>query len=149
MRKDFQFEPLQRGVIWAKLSLTAGQVAELAGVSQRQVTYGKRRGFLVAAGTNPERLNGTDVDLCVLMKQPLNAGIPLRRAVDMAHDYLQDELMQQAGLPNFSAEELTDVREKLVGASSSIDLVLSIFDQLADEAGLPAERDEADTAALT
>ncbi len=109
-------EPPNRGALWLRLALTPTQVAELCGVSPRQVLYWTRAGYITAAPGNPGRYNGNAVDLCLLIKQGRAAGLPLERAAAAARDYLTGEAGAQAGLAHLGREALLEVRGQLVAA---------------------------------
>ena len=73
-----------RGARWTQLALTRTQLAALCRVSVRQVSYWARQGYIMPASERDDRYNGDAVDLCVLIRQALRAGVPLHRAVPLA-----------------------------------------------------------------
>jgi DNA-binding transcriptional MerR regulator len=77
--RDFSFSPPNRGALWSMLALTKTQLAEICGLTTRQVSHWTSQGYITTSGRNPERYNGDAVDLCVLIKQGLASGIPLKR----------------------------------------------------------------------
>jgi DNA-binding transcriptional MerR regulator len=96
--KDFTLAPPNRGALWSSLALTKTQLADLCGLTTRQVSHWTSQGYINASGRNPERYNGDAVDFCVLIKQGLQHGLPLRRAVALARAYASDELARQPGM---------------------------------------------------
>jgi len=142
MSNQFAFTPPNRGALWAGLLLTKTQLAELSGLTMRQVSHWTSRGYLTTSARNPHRYNGDAIDLCALIAQGLAHGIPLRRAVAMARSYLAGELTQEPGLGAIAPQDLRDVREKLALAEASVALVLESVEPLVREAP-PAESGEA------
>ena len=128
--KDFTFAPPNRGALWSSLALTKTQLADLCGLTTRQVSHWTSQGYITASGRNPERYNGDAVDFCVLIKQGLQHGLPLRRAVAMARAYSSDELARQPGMVAIVPPSLLDIREKLRGAEASIAAVLQAVEPL-------------------
>lgn len=122
--KGFTFVPPNRGALWSSLALTKTQLAELCGLTTRQVSHWTSQGYIAATGRSPDRYNGTAVDLCVLIKQGLNSGIPLRRSVALARSYVAAELIRQPSMGVIEPPALLDIREKLQGAEASISAVL-------------------------
>ena len=138
----FRFTPPNRGALWSRLALTKSQLAELCGITVRQASHWTSRGYIVAAGREPERYNGDAVDTCVLIKQALDHGIPLGRAVKLTRAYLTEELTRQPGARMIVPPTLLDMREKLRGAEASIEAVLQVVEPL-----VPRERDTAQAGA--
>ena len=94
------FTPPDHGALWLRLRLTKRQVAELAGVTERQVGYWTARGYLPTAAGAAGGYNGDAVDLCALIRGALAQGVSLRTAVARANRTLVDEL---AGHPALAA----------------------------------------------
>lgn len=128
--RDFTFSPPNRGALWSMLALTKTQLAEICNLTTRQVSHWTSQGYITTSGRNPERYNGDAVDLCILIKQGLNNGVPLKRSVRMARQYVADELAQQPVMSVIEPPALIDIREKLRGAESSIAMVLEVVSAL-------------------
>ncbi len=108
-------EPPNRGALWLSLALTQAQLAKLCGVSKRQVQHWTKLGYLT---TRPgsDHYNGNAVDLCLLIRQELDQGLSLNRAVAVARDYLADAAHQRPSLATLGPEALLEIREQLVAA---------------------------------
>lgn len=128
--KDLPLAPPNRSALWSSLQITKTQLAELCGLTTRQVSHWTSQGYLMAAGRNPDRYNGDAIDLCVLVKQGLMSGVPLKRSVAMAREYITHELRQQPSLAVIVPPTLLDIREKLRGAEASIGTVLQVIEPL-------------------
>ena len=128
--KEFAFVPPNRGALWSSLALTKTQLAELCGLTTRQISHWTSQGYITAAGREPERYNGNAIDICVLIKQALANGVPLRRAVALARGYIADELIRQPAAQIIVPPTLLDMREKLRGAEASIAAVLEVVEPL-------------------
>jgi DNA-binding transcriptional MerR regulator len=128
--RDFTFSPPNRGALWSMLALTKTQLAEICNLTTRQVSHWTSQGYITTSGRNPERYNGDAVDLCILIKQGLSNGVPLRRSVRMAREYVANELAQQPVMSVIEPPALVDIREKLRGAESSIAMVLEVVSAL-------------------
>ncbi len=122
------FTPPNRGAIWANLELTKAQVAKLCGVTVRQVSHWTNRGYLVAAGQDPERYNGDAIDMCLLIKQGLDQDVPLHRAVAAARAFISEELRQQPDAQAIAPPTLVDMLEKLKGAGASIEAIIEVVE---------------------
>lgn len=131
--RNFTFVPPNRGALWSMLALTKTQLAEICGLTTRQVSHWTGQGYITTSGRNPERYNGDAVDLCVLIKQGLLSGIPLKRSVVMAREYIAQELARQPGMTLIEPPALLDIREKLRGAGASIAAVLEVVSALVPE----------------
>lgn len=128
--KDFSLTSPNRGALWSSLALTKTQLAELCGLTTRQISHWTSQGYITASGRNPERYNGDAIDFCVLIKQGLQSGLPLRRSVALARSYIADELARQPGMGAIVPPSLLDIREKLRGAEASIVAVLQAVEPL-------------------
>ncbi|MDP9374971.1 MAG: hypothetical protein M3Q65_21485 [Chloroflexota bacterium] len=128
------FTPPNRGAIWANLDFTKAQLAKLCGVTTRQVSHWVSRGYLVAAGQEPERFNGHVIDMCLLIKQGLDQDVPLRRAVADARAFISEELRQQPDAQDLAPPTLVDMLEKLKGAGASIEAIIQVVEPLASRA---------------
>ena len=141
--RDFTFSPPNRGALWSMLALTKTQLAELCELTTRQVSHWTNQGYITTSGRNPERYNGDAVDLCILIKQGLMNGVPLKRSVRIAREYVAGELRDQPEMRVFEPPALIDIREKLRGAGTSIETVLQVVDALIprDVEGAPVDSD--------
>ena len=146
---DFTFTPPNRGALWSSLALTKSQLAELCGITVRQASHWTSRGYIVPACREPERYNGNAVDTCVLIKQALDHGLPLGRAVARMRAYLAEEMTRQPGAGAIVPPTLLDMREKLRGAEASITAVLQVVEPLVPRhvETVPLPEDVADSAA--
>ena len=128
--RDFTFSPPDRGALWPMLALTKAQLAELCDLTTRQVRYWASRGYIATSGRSPGRYGGDAVDLCVLIKQGLDNGVPLRRAVRLAREYLAAELRGQPGLRAIRPPAVLAIREELRMAGAAIASVRQVADAL-------------------
>lgn len=124
-----------RGALWARLALTETQLAELTGLTFRQVSHWRKRGYLMVATEHPDRFSGDAVDLCVLLKQARQAGVPVHRAVDLARAYIAAELAGQLDPEGYATASLTAVATDLHAAQRAIAETLAVLDQVAPEEG--------------
>lgn len=129
-QKDVRLSPPNRGALWSSLQITKTQLAELCGLTTRQVSHWTSQGYIMAAGRSPDRYNGDAIDLCVLVKQGLLSGLPLKRSVALAREYITNELRRQPGMVAIVPPSLLDIREKLRGADASITAVLQVIEPL-------------------
>ena len=60
---DFPFTPPNRGAIWMRLALNASQVANLCGVTLRQVIHWADREYLPRSPHDPSAFTGHAVDV--------------------------------------------------------------------------------------
>ncbi len=127
---DVSLTPPDRGAIWSSLALTQTQLAELCGLTVRQVGHWTSRGYITTSRRHPERYNGNSIDLCLLIKQGLRRGLPLRRAVRTAHDYVGNELARQPDLKAIEPPVLLDLRETLRNIESSASTLLRAVEPL-------------------
>jgi hypothetical protein len=134
-RSPVSLTPPNRGAIWANLALSKSQLAKLCGVTPRQVAHWASRGYLVAAGQDPQRFNGNAIDMCLLIKQGLDQDLPLHRAVAQARAFINDELLRQPVVKVIEPPSLIDMLEKLRGAGASIEAVIQVVEPLALRAG--------------
>ncbi len=128
--KETTLKAPNRGALWSSLALTKTQLAELCGLTTRQITHWTTQGYIVPTGRDRERYNGDAIDLCVLIKQGLSSGLPLKRSVALARAFIADELTRQPGMAAIEPLALLDVREKLRGAEASIAAVLQVVEPL-------------------
>jgi DNA-binding transcriptional MerR regulator len=126
---QFRFDPPNRRQIWRDLSLTMSQAAALTGVSERQIQHWMDRGYVEAAPHGARKIGGAGLDAILLIKQARAAGIPLRHAAPMAHDYLSREASSalDADMARWAAR---DLRERLAAARDGIEAVQHILDSV-------------------
>jgi hypothetical protein len=82
---------VDRGVLWQRLALTQTQLAQLAGLSQRQVSRWAAHGLLPASSGLPGRYNGPDVERVILMQRAVARGYRPTRAAQLADEALARE----------------------------------------------------------
>ena len=128
--RDFTLTSPNRGALWSTLALTKTQLAELCGLTTRQISHWTSQGYIVTSGRNPERYNGDAIDLCVLIKQGLLNGIPLRRSVALAREHIAAELARQPGMRAIEPPALLEIRDRLRGAEAAIATVLEVVTPL-------------------
>jgi DNA-binding transcriptional MerR regulator len=85
------FTPIDRGMLWGHLRLNASQLAELTGVSLRQVMFWSDQGYLPHVPGDARSFTGVGIDTALLLVQARAAGIGLKRAAVLARQYLSDE----------------------------------------------------------
>ncbi len=135
--RNFTFTPPNRGALWSMLALTKTQLAEICGLTTRQVSHWTMQGYITTSGRVKDRYNGEAVDLCILIKQGLSGGMPLKRSVRMAREHLAAELALQPGMRAIAPPALLDMREELRGAQSSINTVLQAVSALVPPDAMP------------
>ena len=116
--------PPNRSALWSSLALTKAQLAELCGITTRQVSHWTLRGYITTAERHPDRYNGEAIDLCVLIKQGLSNGLPLRRSVMQARAFIADGDSRQPRVNTIAPPALLDIRDQLRAAESAIHSVL-------------------------
>jgi len=126
-------------VLWARLALTATQLSQLTGASRRQVEWWRHRGYLTPSPEQPDRFSGDAVTLALLIKQGLDAGLPLNRAYRLATRHLAAQLAE--GLLEVTPPEgasnqrsLADLEQKLLATQNTIGLVLEVISPLVKRA---------------
>lgn len=87
----FEFQIPNRTKMWRDLALTMSQAAALTGVSERQIQHWMDRGYIVPRDPGTRKIDGGNLDMIAVIRQARAAGIPLRRAVDMAREFLNNE----------------------------------------------------------
>ncbi len=122
--------PPNRGALWLNLALTKTQLAELCGLTTRQIGYWTQRGYLSTSPSHPDRYNGNAVDLCLLIKRGLDQGLTFQRALSHARRVLAEELTGQRGLDSLDAPQLQGIREQLASAVAGMSLVLQSVEPL-------------------
>jgi DNA-binding transcriptional MerR regulator len=136
---DFHFEPPDRRQSWRNLSLTMSQAAALTGVSERQIQHWMDKGYVEPALHGARKIGGAGLDAIMLIKQARAAGIPLRQAVPMAHDYLSREASNalDSDLARWAAR---DLRERLAAAHEGIEAVQRVLDSVDSPDGKEARQ---------
>jgi DNA-binding transcriptional MerR regulator len=119
---DFRFRPPDRRELWSKLALTMSQAAALTGVSERQIQHWMDQGYIAPSSQGTRKINGEGLDKILLIRQARSAGIPLRRAVSMAQEYLKGKVSD--GLEaEMASIALTDLQQQLRTLRTGIDSV--------------------------
>ena len=72
--------------------------------------------------------------MVLLIKQGLDQGVPLHRAVAAARSYISEELRQQPDAQAIAPPTLVDMLEKLKGAGASIEAIIQVVEPLASRA---------------
>jgi DNA-binding transcriptional MerR regulator len=124
--ESFEFLPPNRVKMWRELALTMSQAASLTGVSERQIQHWMDRGYLDAHDAGTRKISGDNLDTIVLIRQARLAGVPLRRSVVLAREYLRRE--RRDGLDGIVAtsavdslvEQLTSMKVGLDGLESML-----------------------------
>jgi DNA-binding transcriptional MerR regulator len=115
----FEFRAPNRAKMWRDLALTMSQAASLTGVSERQIQHWMDRGYIKPTRPGTRKINGENLDMIVLVRQARVAGVPLRRAVHLAREFLQSE--QHAGLDGqVSSSTVDTLVEQLTTLRSGI-----------------------------
>ena len=129
--------PPNRSALWSSLALTKAQLASLCGVTTRQVSHWTLKGYIATSSHHPDRYSGEAIDLCVLVKQGLDQGLPLRRAVGQARAFLADDRELRPVLGAIEPMALADIYPRLQGAQDSLSSVLEVVEPL-----IPRQPDE-------
>jgi len=130
---DFQLLPPDRGRIWGDLALTIRQAAAVTGVSPRQIQHWLDRGYLPPSVRGTRRISGNGLDLISLIHQARRAGIPLRRAVTLAQDFMTKMQVDPLSQMDIGQEVASDLAEKLTAAMVAIQAVRSVMKELEPE----------------
>jgi DNA-binding transcriptional MerR regulator len=123
MSREHTLTPPNRGALWLNLALTKTQLADLCGLSTRQIGYWTQRGYLSTSPSHPDHYNGNAVDLCALIKQGLDQGLRFQHALGHARRVLTEEVTGQRGLDSLDAQQLQAIREQLASAVAGMSLV--------------------------
>lgn len=126
---DFRFRPPDRRALWRNLALTMSQAAALTGVSERQIQHWMDQGYIAPSTQGTRKINGDSLDKIILIRQARTAGIPLRRAVSMARDYLTEEASGRLEA-EIAPPLLSDLSEKLGSLRSGIETVEDLIHQI-------------------
>lgn len=130
MKHDFRFQPVEIGVLWGNLRLTQAQVVQLCGVTRRQFGHWVSRGYVVPASHTPQRFGAQAIEQVVLIKQALDAGFPLQRAVRMANAYLAGRQAAGTRDGSFPTPAFVELEGRLLAAEASIHRVLDLLQVL-------------------
>ena len=135
-----EFAAVDRGAVWARLALTINQVSELTGLSRRQLSHWVTRGYLTPANSDPVLFNGTAVEQAMYIKQALDAGLSVRRAVAAANRYLGDQLHNEPALKLIRTPVVVDMEAKVRSAHAALSVLLDVLAPAADQQ-LAAQRE--------
>lgn len=128
--KPAALTPPNRSALWSSLALTKAQLAELCGVTTRQVSHWTLKGYVATSSHHPDRYGGEAIDLCVLVKQGLDQGLPLRRAVGQARAFLSADRELRPVLGAIEPMALADIHARLQGAQDAVSAVLQVVEPL-------------------
>ena len=137
MAERARLTPPNRGTLWASLALTTAQLATLTGLTERQVRYWAAQGYLPRSTRDPERYSGDTVDMALLIKQGLGAGLTVRQAARRARAYLAAERSRQPDLHALDAAALATVATWVAQADEAVRQVLAVVAPLAPPAEAP------------
>ena len=127
-----QVTPPDRRRMWRNLALTMSQASALTGVSERQIQHWMDRGYISPATAGTRKLSGESVDTIVLILQARAAGIPLRRAVPMAREYVRREAAGALDT-GIAPAVMQEIHEQLDAVRAGIDAVQQkIYDMEVD-----------------
>jgi DNA-binding transcriptional MerR regulator len=115
--------------MWKSLVLTMSQAAALTGVSERQIQHWMDRGYIKPAADGQRRITGETLDCIVLIRQARTAGVPLRLAAPMAHDYLQREAAEALEARG-AWDALTDLESQLRNLRAATDDVMRALESI-------------------
>jgi DNA-binding transcriptional MerR regulator len=127
---DFHLRPPDRGRMWGDLALTIRQAAAVTGVSPRQIQHWLDRGYLPPSVKGNRRISGNGLDLISLIYQARAAGIPLRRAVPLAQEFLARIQGDPLSQMDIGKEVVFDLQEKIRAAMVAIESVRRVMEQL-------------------
>lgn len=127
---DFELRPPNRGQMWSTLALTIRQAAAVTGVSPRQIQHWLDRGYLVPSVKGTRRISGNALDLVCLIHQARLAGIPLRKAVPLAQEYLAEISSDPLSQMDIGREVISDLENKIRAAMVAIDEVRLVLEQV-------------------
>ena len=125
--------PPNRAALWASLALTETQVATLCGLSQRRIKRWAQRGYLPRSPRAPGRYSGAAVDMALLIKQGLGAGLLLGQSVEQARAYLAAERTRQPDLHTLDPAALAMVATRIAQANAAARQVLDVVAPLAPQ----------------
>ncbi len=128
--KPATLTPPNRSALWSRLALTKAQLAELCGVTTRQVSHWTLKGYISTSSHHPDRYSGEAIDLCSLVKQGLDQGLPLRRAVGQARAFLSADREHRPVVGGIEPMALADIHVRLQGAQDALTTVLQVVEPL-------------------
>jgi hypothetical protein len=128
--KPATLTPPNRSALWSRLALTKAQLAELCGVTTRQVSHWTLKGSIGTSSHHPDRYSGEAIDLCTLVKQGLDQGLPLRRAVGQARAFLSADREHRPVVGGIEPMALADIHVRLQGAQEALTTVLQVVEPL-------------------
>jgi DNA-binding transcriptional MerR regulator len=126
---SFQFQPPRRTEMWRNLALTMSQAASLTGVSERQIQHWMDRGYIRPSSQGTRKINGEGLDQVVLIRQARIAGVPLRRAVRMAEEFLRAESSSDLD-SRVAPATLQELDTQLSALNSGIETVRELIRQV-------------------
>ena len=130
---EFRFVPVDRGAIWARLCLTINQVSELTGLSRRQLSHWVSRGYLIPASSSPVLFDGNTVEQAIYIKQGLDGGLSVRKAVAQANRFIAEQLRNEPAMQVVRTPAVVDLEAKVRSAHSALGIVLEVLSPLAQE----------------
>ena len=105
--KESVVRPVDLSRLLEGLKLKAKQAAELVGVPPRQLAYWEEKGYIRGEGGYRKRSLGYPaIEKACLIKQALDRGYSLERAVELAGAYLDRQARERAKLEAMPIEEL-------------------------------------------
>ncbi len=128
--KPATLTPPNRSALWSRLALTKAQLAELCGVTTRQVSHWTLKSYISTSSHHPDRYSGEAIDLCSLVKQGLDQGLPLRRAVGQARAFLSADREHRPVVGGIEPMALADIHVRLQGAQDALTTVLQVVEPL-------------------
>ncbi len=114
--QDVDLGQVNRGVLWNRLALTQTQLAQMAGLSQRQISRWEAHGLLTPSSSVPGRYNGEDVERVILMQRAIARGYRPTRAAKLA----SIALTRQVDRDNFAPPSAIATRELLLQIEQSL-----------------------------
>jgi hypothetical protein len=140
-RDVFAFQSVNLALLWSRLALTATQLAQLTGLTRRQVEWWRQRGYLPPSPLAADRFSGDAITLALLMGQAVDAGHPPASAYRLATEHLARRLA--AGLVEAAAADpsarsgaaLLELQQRLLATHNTIGLVLDVLAPLVHRAG--------------
>ncbi len=113
---DIDLGHVNRGILWSRLALTQTQLAQLAGLSQRQISRWAAHGLLPPSSGIPGRYNGEDVERVILMQRAIARGYRPTRAAQLA----STALARQADRGDFAPPSESAAHELLFHIEQSM-----------------------------
>ena len=126
----FQFQPVDRDLLWDNLLLHLSQVAELTGLDRRRLSYWVAKGYLQPATREPDRFDGRALEKAWLLRQALAAGIPLRRALRLYEQFSAQQAARRKSGAGAASTELARLRYQLAGARQALADAMETLERL-------------------